>query len=88
MGYYQGSGLPCYTLNLYQQLRLHRFQLEAQLDGLFGYQIIKQTLQYLDEPSGYENNSARTSITGLPATRTRPCPDPAAIHYLTSATWP
>ncbi|GAA3981318.1 TonB-dependent receptor [Hymenobacter antarcticus] len=81
-GYYQGSGLPRYTLNVYQQLRLRRFQLEAQLDGLFGYQILNQTLRYLDDPSGFENSSARAlnywthgnQNTSVPRPGTNPSP--------------
>ena len=58
-GYYQGSGLPRYTVSLHQQLRLKRFQLEAQFDGLFGYQLLNATLLSLDAPSGYSNSSPR-----------------------------
>ena len=53
-----GSGLPRYTLNLSQHLQLRRWQLDAQLDGLFGYQLLNQTLVSLDQPTGLANSSA------------------------------
>ena len=77
-GYYQGGGLPRYTLSLHQQLRLRRFQLEAQLDGLFGYQILNQTLRLLDEPTGYYNNSARTLNYWTPANQNTSVPQPGS----------
>lgn len=77
-GYYQGSGLPRYALGLYQQLRLRRFQLEAQLDGLFGYQILNQTLQYLDDPSGYYNSSVRALNYWTPSNQNTSVPRPGS----------
>lgn len=56
---YQGTGLPRHTLTLYQQLRRHRLGLEAQLDGLFGYQLLNPTLAALDAPTGRTNSSVR-----------------------------
>ena len=81
-GYYAGSGLPRYTLNLFQQLRRNRFQLEAQLDGLFGYQLLNPTLVELDVPSGYANSSVRAldywnpdhQNTSVPAPGSYPSP--------------
>lgn len=58
-GSYQGSGLPRHTLSLYQQFRLRRFGLTAQLDGLFGYQILNPTLVALDAPTGGFNSTTR-----------------------------
>ena len=77
-GYYQGSGLPRYTLNLYQQLRLRRFQLEVQLDGLFGYQLLNPTLGYLDEPSGYDNSSVRAFNYWTPTNQNTSVPRPGS----------
>lgn len=77
-GYYQGSGLPRYTLNVYQQLRLRRFQVEAQLDGLFGYQILNNTLVTLDNPSGLTNNSARTGNYWTPTNQNTSVPQPGS----------
>jgi TonB-dependent SusC/RagA subfamily outer membrane receptor len=54
---YQGTGLPRYTLNFYQQLALKKWQLEAQLDGLFGYQLLNSTLALLDSPTGIGNST-------------------------------
>lgn len=75
-GYYQGSGLPRYTLNLYQQLRIQRFQLEAQLDGLFGYQLLNTTLASLDNPWGYYNTSMRALNYWTPANQNTSIPRP------------
>jgi TonB-dependent SusC/RagA subfamily outer membrane receptor len=75
-GYYQSGGLPRYTLNLYQELRFSRFQLAAQFDGLFGYQLLNQTLRYLDEPSGYENNSVRALNYWTPSNQNTSVPRP------------
>ena len=77
-GYYQGSGLPRYTLGLYQQLRLRRYQLEAQLDGLFGYQILNETLRSLDDPSGYYNSSARALNYWTPSNQNTSVPRPGS----------
>lgn len=77
-GYYQGSGLPRYTLNLYQQLRLRRFQVEVQLDGLFGYQLLNPTLVALDDPSGFSNNSVRTRNYWTPTNQTTSVPQPGS----------
>ena len=77
-GYYQGSGLPRYTLGLYQQLRLRRFQLEAQLDGLFGYQILNPMLRYLDDPSGFENSSVRALNYWTPSNQNTSVPRPGS----------
>lgn len=52
-----GSGIPAQLLALSQQLRLGRLALDAQVDGLFGYQVINHQLNYLDLPSGTFNSS-------------------------------
>ncbi|MDQ2794670.1 MAG: TonB-dependent receptor plug domain-containing protein [Bacteroidota bacterium] len=52
-----GNGIPAQLLSLSQQLRLGRLALDAQLDGLFGYQILNQQLNLLDLPSGYFNSA-------------------------------
>ena len=80
-GYYQGSGLPRYTLSVYQQLRRRRFQLEAQLDGLFGYQILNQTLVALDNPSGFNNSSVRTLNYWTPANQNTSVPQPGSLPF-------
>ncbi|MBJ6108921.1 TonB-dependent receptor plug domain-containing protein [Hymenobacter sp. BT523] len=58
-GGYQGGGLPRYSLNFCQQLRLGRVQLDAQLDGLFGYTMLNTTLALLDAPTGRTNSTPR-----------------------------
>lgn len=76
--YYTGSGLPRYTLDLYQQLRLRRFQLEAQLDGLFGYQLLNPTLAALDTPTGYANSSPRALDYWTPTHQDTSVPQPGS----------
>ncbi len=77
-GAYQGQGLPRYTLNLYQQLHYHRFQLDAQFDGLFGYQLMNQTLLTLDTPTGTTNSSVRVLDYWTPAHQNTSVPQPGA----------
>ncbi|MBD2714093.1 TonB-dependent receptor plug domain-containing protein [Microvirga sp. STR05] len=78
---YQGSGLPRYTLNLYQQVRLQRWQLEAQFDGLFGYQVLNSTFVFLDAPTGTINNSVRALNYWTPANQNTPVPRPGAEAF-------
>ncbi|UOQ72911.1 TonB-dependent receptor plug domain-containing protein [Hymenobacter cellulosilyticus] len=75
-GQYQGSGLPRRTLNLYQQLHWQRWQLEAQLDGLFGYQILNTTLVGLDRPTGNSNASVRALDYWTPNNQNTSVPKP------------
>ncbi len=74
--YAMGSGLPRYTLNLYQELRFRRFQLTAQLDGLFGYQLHNPTFRTLDEPTGFYNSSVRALDYWTPAHQNTNIPSP------------
>ncbi len=84
-GFNQGSSLPRYTLNFGQQLRLRRFQLAAQLDGLFGYQILNTTLVKLDTPTGITNSSPRALDYWTPAHQDTSVPQPGGYpSYLTS----
>ncbi|MCB2406683.1 TonB-dependent receptor plug domain-containing protein [Hymenobacter lucidus] len=57
--YYDGQGLPRYSLNLTQQLRFKRLQLVAQFDGLFGYQLLNSPLLMLDSPAATRNSTTR-----------------------------
>lgn len=57
--YYDGQGLPRYSLNLTQQLRFKRLQLLAQFDGLFGYQLLNGPLLLLDAPAATRNSTPR-----------------------------
>ncbi|WP_310393700.1 TonB-dependent receptor plug domain-containing protein [Hymenobacter sp.] len=77
-GSYQGSGLPRYTLGFYQQLRLRRFQLETQLDGLFGYQLLNPALVWLDTPTGNFNSSARALGYWTPSRQDTSVPQPGS----------
>lgn len=54
-----GSGLPRQLLSLTQQLTWKRLSLQAQLDGMFGYQVNNTSLYSLDVPSGNTNASTR-----------------------------
>ncbi|MFD1468403.1 TonB-dependent receptor plug domain-containing protein [Hymenobacter caeli] len=85
-GRYQGSGLPRYTLDFYQQLHLRRFQLDAQLDGLFGYQLLNPTLGTLDTPTGFTNSSPRALDYWTPSHQDTSVPRPGVRQsYLTSS---
>ncbi|WP_460503191.1 SusC/RagA family TonB-linked outer membrane protein, partial [Hymenobacter agri] len=77
--YYADSGLPRYTLNVYQELRLHRFQLAAQLDGLFGYQLLNATLRNLDLPTGTTNSSAHALAYWTPTHQDTNVPRPGSF---------
>ncbi|MGI4869944.1 MAG: TonB-dependent receptor domain-containing protein [Janthinobacterium lividum] len=57
-----GSGIPAQLASLSQQLRLGRLALDAQVDGLFGYQVLNQQRARLDIPTGYTNNA--TTVLG------------------------
>ena len=73
-----GTGLPRYTLNLTQQLSYRRFQLDAQVDGLFGYQILNPTLLALDTPNGRGNNSVEVLNYWMPGNQSTRIPRPSA----------
>lgn len=64
-----GSGLPRQLVNLGQHLTYGRVTLQAELDGMFGYQVYNTTLAVLDVPEGYFNNgSGRVRNRWTPAT--------------------
>ena len=52
-----GNGIPAQLASLSQQLRLGRLALDAQVDGLFGYQVLNHQLAFLDVPTGFTNNA-------------------------------
>ncbi|UOQ53746.1 TonB-dependent receptor plug domain-containing protein [Hymenobacter cellulosivorans] len=79
--YYEGTGLPRYSLNFSQQLRLKHFQLDAQFDGLFGYQIQNSTLLRLDAPSGFANSSVRALNYWTPANQDTSVPRPGFANF-------
>ncbi|MCA8833106.1 SusC/RagA family TonB-linked outer membrane protein [Hymenobacter pini] len=54
-----GSGLPKRLLSFSQQLTLSRFELQLQVDGMFGYQMQNTSLEKLELPTGYYNASRR-----------------------------
>ena len=56
---YFGTGIPPYLLDFSQTLTYGRFTLQAQFDGLFGYQLLSPTLAVLDQPTGSYNGSTR-----------------------------
>ena len=84
-GYYEGSGLPRYTLSFSQQLHWQRFELAAQLDGLFGYQLLNYTLAYADSPTGQLNSSPRALGYWTPTRQDTDVPRPGTYPtYLNS----
>jgi hypothetical protein len=80
-GRYQNTGLPRYTLNLYQQLVWQKWQLDAQLDGLFGYQILNSALLTLDAPTGTGNNSVRVLDYWTPTNQNTAVPRPGSSAF-------
>ncbi|WP_210513675.1 TonB-dependent receptor plug domain-containing protein [Hymenobacter terricola] len=62
-----GSGIPAQLASLSQQLRLGRLALDAQLDGLFGYQVLNQQLDLLDTPTGFSNSATSVNDRWTPA---------------------
>ncbi|GAB3638921.1 TonB-dependent receptor [Hymenobacter arcticus] len=52
-----GSGIPAQLASMSQQLRLGRLGLDAQVDGMFGYQVLNYQRDLLDTPTGYTNNA-------------------------------
>ncbi|GAB2962817.1 TonB-dependent receptor [Hymenobacter coalescens] len=78
----QGTGLPRYALSFYQQLRHKRLELHAQVDGLFGYQVFNSTLQALDLPNGYTNNSVRALNYWTPTRQDTNVPAPLQGNYI------
>ncbi|OON68335.1 hypothetical protein B0919_14395 [Hymenobacter sp. CRA2] len=79
--YYQGTGLPRYALSFTQQLRRGPFELTAQVDGLFGYQIFNATLQALDLPNGYTNASQQALHYWTPTRTNTDTPAPSSYNY-------
>jgi TonB-linked SusC/RagA family outer membrane protein len=53
-----GSGLPHQLVSLGQHLSYRRATLQAQLDGMFGYQVYNTALAALDVPEVYFNNGS------------------------------
>ena len=72
----QGNGLPRYTLNISQQLDWEKWSLTAQLDGLFGYQLLNSTLVSLDAPAGFSNASTRALAYWTPTNQNTSVPRP------------
>jgi len=57
-----------------QQLTLKRFQMQAQLDGLFGYQLLNSALSTLDSPTGLANASKQALNYWTPTNTTTMTP--------------
>ena len=64
-----GSGLPRVLLSFGQQLTYRRLTLLAQVEGQFGHQVFNASLLFLDEASGYNNNSGRVRQRWQPGNR-------------------
>lgn len=54
-----GSGLPRQLLNFTQDLHYGRFDLQVQVDGMFGYDVFDTNLSLLDLPYGGFNATTR-----------------------------
>ena len=83
-----GSGIPAQLVSLSQQLRQGRLALDAQVDGLFGYQVLNQQLDLLDTPTGFTNSATTANdrwtpthqSTTIPAAGRQPY-DPSLSPY-------
>jgi len=62
-----GSGIPAQLASLSQQLRLGRLALDAQIDGMFGYQVLNYQRDLLDTPTGFNNNATTVRDRWTPA---------------------
>jgi hypothetical protein len=61
-----GGGIPTQLASLSQQLRLGRLALDAQVDGMFGYQVLNQQLDLLDSPTGITNSATTVNDRWTP----------------------
>jgi hypothetical protein len=77
-----GAGIPAQLLSLSQQLRLGRWGLDAQVDGMFGYQVLNHQLSFLDVPSGSTNNAATVRDRWTPTNRATSVPAAGSGSYL------
>lgn len=59
-GQARGSGLPRQLLSMGQNLQVGRFRLQAQLDGMFGYQQETTYLRLLNSANTYTNSTRNT----------------------------
>ena len=75
-----GSGLPRQVLNLTQQLTYGRFELQLQVDGLFGYEVFDPNLGLLDVPRGGFNATTRVRDRWTPSQPTTDVPR-AGVAY-------
>ena len=73
---YLGSGIPAQLASLSQQLQLGRLALDAQLDGLFGYQVLNHQLAFLDAPTGLTNNATTVRNYWTPTNTATTVPAP------------
>ena len=62
-----GTGIPPQLVGFSQQLRQGRWALDAQVDGMFGYQVLNYQRQLLDTPNGYTNNATTVRDRWTPA---------------------
>jgi len=81
-----GSGIPAQLLSLSQQLRLGRWGLDAQVDGMFGYRVLNHQLSFLDLPTGFTNNATTVRDRWTPANRATSVPVAGPAAYTTFLT--
>lgn len=81
-----GAGIPAQLLSLSQQLRLGRWGLDAQVDGMFGYQVLNHQLSFLDVPTGLTNNATTVRDRWTPTNRATSVPAAKPDSYTTFLT--
>jgi TonB-linked SusC/RagA family outer membrane protein len=77
-----GAGIPAQLLSLSQQLRLGRWGLDAQVDGMFDYQVLNHQLSFLDVPSGSTNNATTVRDRWTPTNQAASVPAAGSGSYL------
>lgn len=76
---YLGSGIPAQLASLSQQVRLGRFSFDAQLDGMFDYQVLNHQLTVLDAPTGRANSATSVRNYWTPTNTATTVPAPGRV---------
>ncbi|ALD22366.1 SusC/RagA family TonB-linked outer membrane protein [Hymenobacter sp. DG25A] len=79
-----GSGLPHQLLSMGQNLQVGRFRLQAQLDGMFGYQQQTSYLYLLNSANTYTNSTRNTLNYWTPENPTATVPRLGAFPRMDS----
>ncbi|WP_303309938.1 SusC/RagA family TonB-linked outer membrane protein [Hymenobacter sp. BT730] len=78
-GQARGRGLPGQLLSMGQTLEAGRFRMQAQLDGMFGYQQETSYLRFLNSANTYTNSTRNTLNYWTPENPTATVPGLGAV---------